>query len=122
MWLIGSLSQRRFHETRNQPFHHDLMVQQTLRPTAGVRNPGGAHIDSALMIQTREHVLIVNWSILRHFSRTTCRTDDLPHPDSAACQQSAGSPRPVAAPTARIDSGRAPQLAPGDDADILLEF
>ncbi len=55
-------------------------VEQILGPSGVIGNGGGAHVDAELPIECGEHVLIVNGSVLRHFSQAIRRADDLTHP------------------------------------------
>ena len=74
-----------------------------------------------MAVERGEDILIVNRSILRDFSESIGRTDDLPHFHPAPREQCAGRLRPVVATPGRVDPRCPAEFTPGNHADILIE-
>ena len=92
-----------------------------MRAVGGVVDHGVLDVDAKLVIQRGEDVLVVHRAILRFLAQAVGRTDDLAHAHAAAGQKGTRGLGPVVSASRFVDARRAPEFAPGDDADILVE-
>ena len=109
-----------FRKSLNQFSDRIAMIYKILRSTSLIGYCGRANVNAQTIVQCGEHLLIMHGPVLRHFPQSIRRTNDLPGFHAATSQQAAGHLWPVVSATVFVDSRRAAEFSPGDDADVIL--
>ena len=73
------------------------------------------------MIHGHKDILVIDWPLIRFFTKAVRRPDDLTISHPSAREQAEVSPWPVVTSTIFIDFRRTPKLTPDTDGDIVLQ-
>ena len=72
------------------------------------------------MIHGHKDILVVDWTLIRFFTKAVRRPDDLPISHPATSEQAEVRPWPVITSAIFIDFRRTPKFTPDTNSDIVL--
>src|SRR5882672_2677893 len=98
-----------------------VRVENIVRTAGEVRDRRLVGVDPQVAVQRGENLLETHGTLGSVLAQPVGRADHLSRPQPTAGQHGAGDLRPVVAAALAVDLGRPAELAPDDDADVLVE-